>query len=149
MLPLLIAGAGALKGYADAEEDKADKKAQAKSDAEAIRFSPWSGLDASKLVGKSYKAQSPLSSAMVGAMSGYQGGQGIENSMKDSAYRKQVGDYYTNKVPTEKEAIAPIAPALPPNPYAGLKLTGEEEDLLKGMTLRDSPYGTGRGVGNA
>lgn len=126
MLPLLASIGLGLKGILDSEKQRKEKQAQAMSDARAIQFSPWSGLDASKLVGKDYSSQGALSGLVQGAATGYQTGAGIENSMADTDYRKSLNEYYKNKMP-------------PTTPYDGIMKVGPEEDYM-GL-LRDKVRG--------
>lgn len=128
MNPLAIGAiVGGAKGLFDASRDRQEKEAAAKSDAAAIRFSPWSGLNVSHLVGKSYNPQSILSSMLAGGASGLQTGANIDNAFADSDYRKSLADYYKSK--------------LAPTPYSGI-LSQDITDDYMGL-LKDKAQGMG------
>lgn len=99
MLTALLTGGMALKGLLDAEREKRQKQAQSVADAEAIRFSPWSGINTSNLVGKDYSAQDPLSGLATGGISGAMTGMNIENSQAEQALNKKKAAYYQKLLP--------------------------------------------------
>ncbi len=97
MLPAILAGLMGVKGLLDANRERQQKLAQSGADASAIRFSPWSGLNVSNLVGKDYSSASPLSGAVQGGLSGGVTGMNIENSMQDQDLRNKLADYMTGQ----------------------------------------------------
>lgn len=137
--------AGLVKGYADSKAQEEEQREQAKADAVAIKYSPWSGLNADKLIGKSYHRDSALSGALAGGAAGVQVGNNIANSEADLKYRNAVSDYYKSKTPvtTGVEAAKATAPAAL-SPYGSLDVSGAE-NLLKGQAVRNMPYGMGFG----
>lgn len=156
MVQGILAGVGALKGLLDSEKERRQKQAQAGSDAAAIRFSPWSGLQTSNLVGKDYSSQDAVSSALAGGLSGFQTGANIENSLAENAYNEKLAKYLADKVPSsdewsgftpDKNAMLKYASAAvkPKSPYSeiynaqlGYEPAGEDniENLLKGQARR-------------
>lgn len=137
MLQGILAGAGVVKGLLDAESERKRKMAQAGSDAAAIRFSPWSGINVGNLVGRDYSSQDPLSGALAGGASGFQTGANIENASVDKDLAKAKAEYYKSKIPISNPAKA--------TPYSDLSTLLEDEDYLKGQAVRNMPYGMGVG----
>lgn len=142
MLPAILAGLMSVKGIMDSARQRREKLAQAGADAQAIRFSPWSGLNVSNLVGKDYTSQSPISGALAGGLSGATAGMNIDNAMADQDLAKQKADYYKSRIMPVTPAPAAAAMAAK-NPYAGLNMQGP--DYLKGQAVRNMPYGMGVG----
>lgn len=140
MLPAILAGLMSVKGILDSARQRREKLAQAGSDAQQIRFSPWSGINVNGLVGKDYTSQSPISGALAGGLSGATAGMNIDNAMADQDLAKQKAEYYKSRIMPAK--AAPVAMA-EKNPYAGLNLEGP--DYLKGQAVRNMPYGMGVG----
>ena len=120
MLPYILGGLMGLKGLFDANSEKKQKLAQATADATTMRFSPWSGINASGLVGKNYSSQNPLSGALAGGLSGASTGINIDNAMADSDFKKQISEHYKNK---ENLDLADSFPS----PYKRLFKTPEQE----------------------
>lgn len=98
MLPLILAGAGLLQGMEDSKEAKKAKQAEALRDAAMIRFSPWSGISPDKFAGNNYRTPSATTGGLAGAASFGQTGVNIENSIQDQAFKKQLAEYYKNKM---------------------------------------------------
>ena len=138
MLPAIAAGVLGLKGLFDSARKQRQQQAQAVADARAIQFSPWSGLDTSKLVGKDYSTPSTLSGLIEGAATGYSTGQNIENALEDQKTRQLKNEFYKSKIPAKE--VASVS-----NPYSQLELALEEPDYLKGQAVRRMPYGMGVG----
>jgi len=95
MLPYILAGAGLLQGLSDAKEAKKAKQAEAKRDAEMIRWSPWSGISPEGFAKQSYVTPSATSAGLAGAASMGMTGLNIQNAMAEQRYKDAIAAHYS------------------------------------------------------